>query len=277
MSTEAPITHKAMRTTFSIRIPDAEQKLASEARRDAFALLDSIEESLSRYIVGSDIWQINHMEGGASLFVTETCYDCLQLALQAYLDTDGLFDITVGKRIEHKKTEAEGPPPELCGQLMVDPDRPAVHCTEPGREIDLGGIGKGYALDRMAALLKEWDIESALVSAGASTHLAFGPKPWEIELSAGDAKKTVLLKDRALSASGTDIQGAHIISPKATSAAELQHRRVWVIGKTAAAADAWSTAAMLTRPEAIFQLPRPPESLLYEKEGTFIELPERTG
>jgi thiamine biosynthesis lipoprotein len=272
VSTIHPATQEAMKTTFSIRIPDAGGDLAINASRDAFALLDTIEQSLSRYIVGSDIWQINHMEAGDRLLVSETCYGCLQAALQAYIDTEGLFDITLGKRIEHKKREADGPLPELSGQLMVDPERPAVHCSEAGREIDLGGIGKGYALDRMAELLKEWKIGSALISAGASTHLAFGPKSWEIELSGRDSKKTVVLQDSALSASGTDIQGAHIISPHGDSDMELKHRRVWVLERTAAAADAWSTAAMLTTPEALFQLPNPPQSLLYEKDGEFIEL-----
>ena len=60
---------------------------------------------------------------------------------------------------------------------------PAITCEEPGREIDLGGIGKGFALDQLKQLLTEWDADDALLAAGASSLLAFGPSAWPVDLT----------------------------------------------------------------------------------------------
>ena len=238
-------THEAMKTTFTLRLIHAQADHASDAANQAFALIDEIENALSRYIPGSDVSQINSMQSGQSLFISETCYECMRIALKIYIDTDGLFDITLGRQIEHGKNKLKGIAPALEGQLMVDPDRPAIHCVEAGREIDLGGIGKGYALDRIAPLLRDLGIKSGLVSAGASTQLAFGESAWNIELSGSTDMPVVELKNQALSVSGIEIQGSHIVSPRQTEFAHYTHERVRVVHEEAAYADAWSTACLL--------------------------------
>ena len=238
-------THEAMKTTFTLRLMHSQVDHARDAANQAFALIDEIENALSRYISGSDVSQINCMQSGQSLFISETCYECLRIALKIYTDTDGLFDITLGRQIEHQKNKLEGIVPALEGQLMVDPDRPAIHCVEAGREIDLGGIGKGYALDRIAPLLRGLGIKSGLASAGASTQLAFGESPWKIELSGSTDMSIVELQNQALSVSGIEIQGSHIVSPRKTEIRHYAHARVRVIHEEAAYADAWSTACLL--------------------------------
>jgi thiamine biosynthesis lipoprotein len=240
-------THEAMQTSFSLELHSIDAHLAREAAHAGIALIDAIESSLSRYIEGSDVWQINQMESGQSLFLTQNCYDCLRLALEAHARTGGLFDITLGRRIEHRKNSLAGPPPPLDGSLMIDPDKPAIHCLEAGREIDLGGIGKGFALDRVKALLLDWGIDCALLSAGASTRLAFGDHAWPVSLPGTAETRTVELRDQALSASGTAIQGSHIVSPRSNEHV-CHHERIWVLASTATTADAWSTAALLMEP-----------------------------
>ena len=121
------------------------------------------------------------------------------------------------------------------------------HCLEAGREIDLGGIGKGFALDAMRGLLEDWGIKAALLSAGASTQLAFGEHAWPIELIGDKEQRRISLQNEALSASGTGIQGSHIIPPGGNPE-NLPFERVWVIRNTAALADAWSTALILMDP-----------------------------
>lgn len=133
------------------------------------------------------------------------------------------------------------------GSLMIDPDKPAIHCLEAGREIDLGGIGKGFALDRVHTLLLDWGIDCALLSAGASTRLAFGDHAWPVSLPGTAEPRTVELRDQALSASGTAIQGSHIVSPRFNEH-NYHHERIWVLARTATTADAWSTAALLMEP-----------------------------
>jgi thiamine biosynthesis lipoprotein len=149
------------------------------------------------------------------------------------------------------------------------PNRPAIHCQEPGREIDLGGVGKGFALDRVKELVLDWEIESGILSAGASTHLAFGSPEWKIGLTGKTGTKDISLKNQALSASGTGIQNEHILSPTGDQKA-YGHPRVWVIHESAAWADIWSTAAMLmTREELAEQAA--------ELGGLYIQNPETGG
>ncbi|WPJ96213.1 FAD:protein FMN transferase [Coraliomargarita algicola] len=238
-------THEAMKTTFSLRLISNDPALANSAASACIARIDAIEASLSRYIEGSDIWQINQMESDQSLFVSEDCHACLRLALEAGQETQGLFDCSLGRLIEHTKQAQPGERPKLSGQLMLDPNRPAVHCIERGREIDLGGIGKGYALDQLQITLNELGIKCALLAAGASTQLAFGERTWDIALGGDNSTLTIQLKNQALSSSGTAIQGSHIVSLD-PNFLNYSRPRVWVIHSSAAKADAYSTAALLT-------------------------------
>ena len=273
MSAAHKFEHEAMKTSFTIRIPDADAELARKASFNAFELLDELEQKLSRYTPGGDIWQINHMRAGDSLLISDHAYQCLRLGLQAHMDTGGLFDPTLGAQIERYKQKQSGRAPEVTGQLMIDPERPAVHCVEAGREIDLGGIGKGFALDQVGLRLREWGIDCALVSAGASTQLALGPQPWTIEMTGAAGREPVTIEEQALSASGTEIQGAHILHPNQDAGQPLEHARVWVICATAALADAWSTAAMLAPPQEIARFEAAPIAVFYEEKGRFKRLP----
>lgn len=244
--------HPAMNTQFSLRIVHPDRSRALLVAGACFRQLDRLEGCLSRYREESDIARINVMEGGESLFIEEETHACLKLALEAGAATGGLFDVTLGARVEHQKQNAEGAPPVLRGQIELAPDRPVVVCLEAGRQIDLGGIGKGFALDRMAEVLKEHEIHLALLSCGASTLLAVGPQSWPVVLQGDGCERKLPLCNEALSASGTEFQGSHVLRPET-----LEHpyafRRVWVFARSAALADAFSTACLVMRPEEIRQ------------------------
>jgi thiamine biosynthesis lipoprotein len=266
-------THEAMKTTFQLRLRADDAALAQSVARACFERLDRIEASLSRYVPGSDVWQINHLKTGESRFVSEDCEQCLRLAMVAGQASGGLFDVTLGRLIEHRKSGAESAPPALQGQLIVDESRPRVFCVEAGREIDLGGIGKGYALDAMAALCREWGMRHGLLSAGASTQLAFGKHAWPITLRGDTHSRVVNLKNSALSASGTVIQGSHIVAPAAEAIAEC-HSRAWVQAESAAIADALSTAAIIARDFSALHLNQPDRKVFIENaEGISARTP----
>lgn len=245
-------SHEAMQTTFGLRLRGEDERSARDMARECFEWIDVLEARLSRFIEDSEISRINRMRAGETLYLSEPCHQCLLLALDAHARTGGLFDITLGARIEHRKSGAAGPPPPVTGSLIIHPDVAAVTCIEPGREIDLGGIGKGFALDQLKQILTDWGAEDALLTAGSSSLLAFGPSAWPVDLTAAEGSLRLELSNQSLSASGTGIQGSHIVHPAGDGLLPASRcDRVWVLAPTAALAEVWSTALMLMDPSEI--------------------------
>ena len=248
-------THDAMNTTFSMRFRGIEAALAGSLARECCEMLELLEFRLSRFMEGGDIYRINRLQAGETLYVSESCHQCLLEALDAYQRTGGLFDITLGTRIAHRKAGETGPEAPLAGRLVIHPDVAAITCQEPGRELDLGGIAKGFALDQLQRLLDEWEVPDFLLTAGASSLLARGPTAWPVELTGEREAIRVYLTNMALSASGTTIQGEHIVHPGGAEAMPAHpSRRVWVTASTATLAEIWSTAMMLVAPDEIREL-----------------------
>lgn len=248
--------HEAMKTTFHLRICGEDKSLIQSLACECLHRIDELESKLSRYLEGGDVYRINTMSAGETLYISDECHECLLSAMEACIHTGGLFDPTLGTMIKHRKEGMNGEPPQPEGQLIVHPDTPAVTCNAPGRVIDLGGIGKGYTLDQLGRLLSGWDVTGALLSSGASTHLAIGPYPWPIDLSGDHGVLRIPLQGEALSASGTSIQGSHIVHHDQTRGSMAnQPARIWACSPSAALADAWSTALMLMTPEEIRQAP----------------------
>ncbi len=227
-------SHEAMATAFELAIAHDDAAYARQAAAEAFVELDRIEARLSRFAEGSDIFRINRLRAGEAAFVHHDTLDCLRIAEQVRLDTSGAFDIAYGS------TSSIG-----CPRFELDEDAHTVRVLADSVSLDLGGIGKGFALDRMAALLREWEIASALLCASTSTLLALDPPPgeegWPAEFGPDDAPRCIKLANQALSASGTAVKGSHIVDPRTGRPAEGR-LRAWAVAPAAALADALSTA-----------------------------------
>jgi len=235
------LTHEAMATTFQIVVAGEEPRYARQVAAEAFAELDRIEARLSRFAEGSDIFRINRLRPGEATFVHHDTLECLRIAEEVRRDTAGAFDVAYGgKRYQEP--------------FFLDEASHTVRVLAEGVRLDLGGIGKGFALDRMAALLHEWETPSALLCASTSTLLALDPPPgeegWAVQLGVDEAPKRLALANQALSASGTAVKGSHIIDPRTGRPAE-DRLRAWAVAPAAAIADALSTAFMVMSSEEI--------------------------
>jgi thiamine biosynthesis lipoprotein ApbE len=125
----------------------------------------------------------------------------------------------------------------------------AVRLKVSGAELDLdlGAIGKGYALEKAAQIFSEWEISDFLVNAGQSTVYARGKRLWPVAVGRGfDFIKSgkISLRNRALSGSGHEVKGEHIFDPR-TKEKKSRQLQVWVLHPSPTMADGLSTAFMV--------------------------------
>ncbi len=235
--------HAAMATHFQASIAHAEKTYAAEAAQAAFDLLDRLESHLSRFRINSDIARIAHLAPGEKMRLSEPAFACLELARRMENATRGAYCPTPAAL----KTQATFPQWDLL------PDEHAILCVSGQLEFDLGAIGKGFALDRMAELLYRWDCPSFLLVAGGSSIVAGDPPPaastrekpgWSCGLGEDNAAQRFFLTHASLSGSGLAVKGSHILDPR-TGRPALRQNRAWVLADTGAESDALSTACMV--------------------------------
>jgi FAD:protein FMN transferase len=238
--THPTFRHEAMATYFEIVVAGQEHDYARQASAAAFRDLDRLENTLSRYIESSDIARANRLARGDRIAITEDTLECLLIAADVSMATQRAFDPAYAS-LRPAELAADIPP------FTIDPDAHTLTSLAERLHLDLGAVGKGFALDRMAEVLKEWGIASATLNAGGSSLLALEAPPpdsergWEVGLGEGRGHRTIRLLGASLSGSGTAVKGAHLIDPR-TGKPALRTTRVWALAPTAAHADALSTA-----------------------------------
>lgn len=230
--------HGAMATHFQVRIANQEKTYAAQAAQASFDLLDRLESRLSRFRPNSDIAQLARLQPGERLRVSEPAFACLQIA-------KGMEEAT--QRAFCSTPAALQTQPALPQWELIE-DEHSILCLSGRLDFDLGAVGKGFALDRMAELIREWDCPSFLLVAGGSSILAGDPPPgppgWSCGLGDDDSTHRIYLTHASLSGSGLAVKGAHILDPR-TGTPALRQSRAWILADTAAESDALSTACMV--------------------------------
>jgi thiamine biosynthesis lipoprotein len=224
---------------------------------------------MSHYKEDSDLSRLNRSAGQGEVVIEPSLYDVIEKSLAFSRLSNGRFDVTVGPLVRMwKQAESEGRRPSeaeiaearrCVGYQKIEtvpPDRVRVHsdCLA----MDLGGIGKGYAVDKAIGILESHGIRHAMVNAGGSTIGAIGAPPgrdgWPVRLSAPvDGRSTLLLRDAAISTSQQNLVSLPLEQVgfgeimDTASGVPIQYRAsVSVVIDDATSADALSTTLLLT-------------------------------
>ncbi len=264
--------HKAMATIYEIAIFHEDKRFAAGAAHEAFKELDWLEDQLSRYRDNSDIARINNLQTNKSIIIGPEAYDCIVTSQEIFRETGGAFDITVGPLYDiwlDDDKQLRNPPEEeirearrRTGMKLIELDKEnfRVSVQIENLIVDLGGVGKGYAVDMMAELLEEWGVQYGFIHGGKSTVMAMDTPPgtdgWPITISTpGNESKVIAtfhLKNRALSGSGLQ-KGEHIIDPRTSRPVEGKVA-AWTSCSSGTKSDAYSTAFMIMTPPEIERL-----------------------
>jgi thiamine biosynthesis lipoprotein len=231
----------AMGTRFTMYLY-ANETQARALFETAFEEVERLEETLSNYRETSELSRINRLAAQQPVTTDPEVFSLLEACLDYSRRTSGAFDVTVGPLMRawgffrgqglyptdeelRRAQESVG-----CRHVHLDPATRAVRFDTPGVELDLGAIGKGYAVDRVVKLLREADVEAALIDAGSSTLHAINappgkngwivhvPKPGERE----QITSSVTLCNQSLSTSGSyekffELEGkrySHVMDPR---------------------------------------------------------------
>jgi thiamine biosynthesis lipoprotein len=271
-----------MGTRIVVELWAADRADGEQAIDAVIAEMQRIDAAMSTYKPDSELSRLNARAAREPVRIGAELFGLLTTAMEYSRITDGAFDVTYASvgfmydfRARHRPSEQQikdALPAVNYRLVKLDAARRAVRYLRPGVRIDLGGIAKGYAVDRGIELLQRRGIQHALVSAGGDSRVIgdrFG-KPWIIGIRHPDRKDEIVtrlpLVDTAISTSGDyeryyDENGTryhHIIDPRTGHSASAV-RSATVLADTAIRTDGLSKTAFVLGAEAAIAI--------YEKLG----------
>ena len=264
-----------MGTSFELTLYADSGVHAAEISEEVFDEVDRVEQLLSNYRDTSELARINRDAAGGDVTTNPEMMRFLTEARHWSEVSDGAFDITVGRLMRswgfYRHQGAVPPEAELAGlravtgwqKMDLGETARTVHFTEPGVELDPGGIGKGFAVDAAVRVLRADHVAAALLSAGSSTLYGLGAPPgregWRVvvpgPLPSHKTLSVVLLRDESLSSADCSqkhfIAGGHlychIMDPRTLRPVEGR-LQVSVVDPSATASDALSNVAFVLSP-----------------------------
>ena len=265
----------SMGTRFEAILPGLEDGFARAVFQQVQEEVLRLDRKLSRYSPRSMVRRINTEASTAPVFLDSEFCDLLSVCFEFHDATQGAFDITVFPLLElwGFTGQSSSPPTdeqiELClkkvgmRHLDFDPARRSIRFAEPGVQIDFGGVGKGYALQRVRQILHRCGVENALVNFGDSSILAIGQHPfgdsWRVGVQHPDfAEQTVhewVVRNGSVSTSGAShrfVTGngkkyGHILNPRSGHPSD-PHTSISVHSSCALEAEVLSTSLTVLNP-----------------------------
>lgn len=285
-----------MGTVLEIHLCARDRAQGEAILAELFAEVARLERVLSRFDVKSDLSKLNRAAGSGPLRVAPELVELTARSVELTGLTDGVFDVSVGPIVVLWVEAAQtgvAPAPDVVAAartrvgpqvVAVDAAAGSVELRVPGASLDFGGVAKGYALDRLAAMLRARGVSRALLSFGQSSITALGrPAGWDgwgvlLGDASGGFAGTAQLADQSLSVSGSlgqyaEIGGkryGHVIDPR--SGEPLERARVaMAIASDGTRAEAFSKALLiLGERDGIALLEQIPdaEGMLVDESGT---------
>ncbi len=213
----------SMGTTYSVVVYGTDRYKMQSAVELAFEEVRRLDQLLSNYRKDSELSRLNQDAAERPVKVSKELFDLLSACVRYSEASEGAFDITVGPLMKvwgfYKGSGRFPHRAEIRGAMAnvgyknigLDAAQQTVRFRSAGVEIDPGGIGKGYAVDRMVAILKSNGIHSGLITAGSSSIYGIGAPPtesrgWKIAIKhpkePDRSVEEVFLKDMSMSTSG---------------------------------------------------------------------------
>ena len=259
----------------------ADEAAAEAAFARVFAEFDRLDALLSVWKPGSDVLRINAAAGKAPVNVSAETITVLQAAHTISTWTNGKFDVTFGAlsdvwKFDQDKDERVPADDEIAARLplidyravVIDAAAGTVFITRPSMRIHLGGIGKGYAVDRAVEILHAAGLGDFMIQFGGDLYVAgqAGDGPWRLGINdprgaPNDSFATLELRDATFSTSGDyerffieDGRRYHHILDPDTGQPARASRSVTIVTRSAMLADALSTGVFILGPHAGMQL-----------------------
>lgn len=259
-------------------------KNAEVAIDEATRKIRYLEGKLSFFQEESDIFQINIHAGKDWVKVSQDTIDVLQKAVEVSKSSNGAFDVTVGVLTDYwrqlkknQKKPDKNQIQDLIGlvnyrDILINSEERLVKLLRFNQKIDLGGIGKGYAGEKVIEVYRDYSIQSGFINLGGNVVTIGKPhwkKNWIIGirnpfLEDGGIFGNVQVEDRAVVTSGGyeryyKIEGLkyhHILDPRTGFPAQLEWQSTTVIEESSSLADAFSTAIFIMNRQEVNQFLR---------------------
>ena len=266
-------SRRAMACQFEVVLQADRDRRGQTAALEALDLVEALEAQMTIYRDASEVSRINQSAAARPFCVEPRLFELFERAVEICRETDGAFDMTAGPLAQlwgFSQRQGAVPSEESLraalarvgtDRLELDRDASTIHFASPGVELDLGAIGKGYALDRCAEAMSAAGVgdyllqggRSSVLARGATTQQDEGPPGWKVGI--GDPLRPerrfaeIRLHDAALATSGSGSQFfrhegkryGHILDPRNGRPAEGVYS-VTVVAPDALTADALATA-----------------------------------
>ena len=264
---------RLMGTQFTIQIVCADREKGQRVIEEAFAEVARVEALLSTYRDDSEINDVNRAAGGQPVAVSDELFEVVERSIAFSELTEGAFDITFAgcgrlwsvsqQRIPSNDEIAACLPLVDYRKIELDPERRTIRLTERDMRIGVGGIAKGYGVDRAAAVIEKHGVDNYIVNGGGDIRVSGrhpDERPWKVGIAdprnSGQLLGAFGVEEGAVVSSGDyerfferdGVRYHHIIDPRAGRPAR-RSVAVTVIATGALDADAISTGLFVLGPQ----------------------------